>query len=101
VQAVGKEVATLVREEMENIGDVLSAEQNEKLTDLKEERKDRVRDRMAHRIAELRELNLTEVQKSQIANVRKEYRPKVQEAGNKHRGAVREEVEAIVAVIKG
>ena len=101
VQAVGKEVATLVREEMEKIRDVLSAEQNEKLADLKEERNERVRDRMAHRIAELKELNLTEDQKTQIANVRKEYRPKVHEAGNKHRGAVREEVEAIVAVIKG
>jgi Spy/CpxP family protein refolding chaperone len=101
VQVVGKEVATLVREEMEKIRDVLSAEQNEKLADLKEERKEGVRDRMAHRIAELKELNLTEDQKTQIANVRKEYRPKVQEAGNKHRGAVREEVEAIVAVIKG
>jgi Spy/CpxP family protein refolding chaperone len=101
VQAVGKEVATLVREEMEKIRDVLSAEQNEKLTDLKEERKERVRDRMAHRIAEHKELNLTEDQKTKIADVRKEYRPKVHEAGNKHRGAVREEVEAIVAVIKG
>ncbi len=100
VEVVGKEIATLVREEMEKIRDVLNAEQNEKLADLKEERKERVRDRMAHRIAELKELNLTEDQKTQIASIRKEYRPKVHEAGNKQRGAVREEVEAIVAVIK-
>jgi Spy/CpxP family protein refolding chaperone len=101
VQAVGKDVATLVREEMEKIRDVLSGEQKEKLQDLREERQERVRDRRAHRIANLRDLNLTEDQKSQIGAIRKEYRPKVHEAGNKMRGTVREEVEAIVAVIKG
>jgi Spy/CpxP family protein refolding chaperone len=101
VQTVCKEVATLVREEMEKIRDVLSAEQKEKLTDLKEERKERVRDRMAHRIANLKDLDLTEDQKTKIADIRKEFRPKVHEAGNKLRGTVREEVEAIIAVIKG
>jgi Spy/CpxP family protein refolding chaperone len=101
VQAVGKELAALVREEMKKIGDVLSAEQKEKLQDLKEERKERVRDRMAHRAANLKDLNLTEEQKTQIADIRKDYRPKVQEAGNKLRGTAREEVEAIVVVIKG
>jgi Spy/CpxP family protein refolding chaperone len=101
VQTVCKEVATIVREEMEKIRDVLSAEQKEKLQDLKEERKERVRDRMAHRIANLKDLDLTEDQKTKIADIRKEFRPKVQEAGNKLRGTVREEVEAIIAVIKG
>jgi hypothetical protein len=56
---------------------------------------------MAHRIANLRDLNLTEQQKSQLADIRKEFRPKVHEAGNKLRAAVREEVEQIVAVLKG
>jgi len=101
VQAVAKEVGDLVREEMEKIRDVLSAEQKEKLDELKDERKDRVRDRMAHRIANLKDLNLTDDQKTQIGDIRKDYRPKVQEAGNKLRATVREEVEAIVAVIKG
>jgi Spy/CpxP family protein refolding chaperone len=101
VQAVCKEIATIVREEMEQIRDVLSAEQKEQLQDFKDERRERVRDRMAHRIANLKELNLTEDQKTQIADIRKEFRPKVHEAGNKLRGAVREELEAIVAVIKG
>jgi Spy/CpxP family protein refolding chaperone len=101
VQAVGKDVATLVREEMEKIRDVLSAEQKEKLQDLREERQERVRDRRAHRIANLRDLNLTDDQKTQIGDIRKEFRPKVHEAGNKLRATVREEVEAIVAVIKG
>ena len=100
VQAVCKEVSTLVREEMEQIRDVLSAEQKEKLEELKDERVERVRDRMAHRVANLKDLNLTEDQKTQIADIRKEFRPKVHEAGNKLRATVREEVEAIVAVIK-
>jgi len=101
VQAVCKDVATLVREEMEQIRDVLSAEQKEKLQDLKDERKEHVRDRMAHRVANLKDLNLTEDQKAQIAAIRKEYRPKVQEAGNKLRATVTDGLEAIVAVIRG
>jgi Spy/CpxP family protein refolding chaperone len=49
----------------------------------------------------LRDLNLTEAQKAQIMEIRKEYRPKVHEAGNKLRAAVREELHMIVAVLKG
>jgi Spy/CpxP family protein refolding chaperone len=101
VQTVGKEVATLVREEMEKIRDVLSAEQKEKLQEFKEETKERIRDRRAHRIATLKDLNLTDEQKTQIADIRKEFRPKVHEAGNKLRATVREEVEAILGVLKG
>jgi Spy/CpxP family protein refolding chaperone len=100
VQAIGKEVATLCRERMEKLRDVLSAGEKEKLQDLRKERKERVRDRMAHRIVNLKDLNLTEDQKVQIADIRKEYRPKVQEAGNKLRATIRDDIEAIVAVIK-
>jgi Spy/CpxP family protein refolding chaperone len=98
---VCKEVHGLVREELEKMRDVLSAEQQEKLPELKDERRDRIRDRWAARIANLQELNLTDEQKTKLADIRKEYRPKVHEAGNKLRGAVREEVGAILAVIKG
>jgi len=101
VQAVGKEVGAVVREEMGQIRDVLTAEQKEKLLELKDERKEHVRDRLAHRIANAKELNLTEEQKAQIQEIRKEYRPKVQEAGNKFRAAVRDEVAQVLAVIKG
>ena len=100
-EAVGKEVRALVREEMGQIRDVLSAEQKEKLAELKDERKDRVRDRLAHRVANAKELNLTEEQKAQIQEVRKEYRPKVHEAGNKFRAAAHNEVTQILVVIKG
>jgi Spy/CpxP family protein refolding chaperone len=99
--AVGKEVATIVKEEVEKIRDVLTEEQQAKLPELKDERRDRVRDRWACRVANLMELSLTPEQKTQIADIRKEYRPKVHEAGNKLRGAAREAVEAIVVVIKG
>jgi Spy/CpxP family protein refolding chaperone len=101
VEAVGKELRSLVHEEMEKIRGVLSEGQREKLQEFKGERREHVRDRMAHRIAHLKELNLTDEQKSKIAEIRQEFRPKVHEAGNKVRGAVREEVEKIIAAIKG
>jgi Spy/CpxP family protein refolding chaperone len=100
-QAVGKEVHTLVHEELAKMREVLTEAQKEKLDEFKVERRDHVRDRMAHRIANLKELNLTEAQKEKIMEIRKEYRPKVHEAGNKLRATIREEVEAILAVIKG
>jgi Spy/CpxP family protein refolding chaperone len=101
VEAACKELGTPVREEIEKFKDVLSAEQQAKLVELKDERKEHVRDRMAHRIANLKDLNLTDEQKTKLADIRKEFRPKVHEAGNKLRAAVREEATAILAVIKG
>jgi Spy/CpxP family protein refolding chaperone len=101
VAAVAKELGALVRGEAEKIRDVLAAGASEKLQDLPDERRDRVRDRMAHRIANAKELALTAEQKTKLAEIRKEYRPKVQEAGNKARASVREELDMIVAVIKG
>jgi Spy/CpxP family protein refolding chaperone len=101
VEAVGKQVGTLVREEMDKIRDVLTEEQREKVHEFKAERKEHVRDRMAERIVNLKELNLTDKQKSEIAAIRKEYRPKVEEAGNKLRATVREEMAKILAVLTG
>jgi Spy/CpxP family protein refolding chaperone len=101
VQAIGKEVATLARERMEKLSGILSAGQKEEIQDPREERKERVRDWMAYRIANLKDLNLTEDQMTRIADIRKEYRPKVQKAGNKLRATIRDDLEAIVAVIKG
>ena len=101
MEAVGKEVRALVREELEKMRDVLTEGQTEKLQEFAEERKEHVRDRHAHMIANFKDLNLTDEQKTQIREIRKEYRPKVQEAGNKLRATVREEMEAILAVVKG
>jgi Spy/CpxP family protein refolding chaperone len=100
VKAVGKEVCTLVREELEKIRDVLTETQKEKLQEFKGERKERVRDRMAHRIANFKDLELTKDQRAKIAEIRQEYRPKIQEAGNTLRTAIREEVHKIVAALK-
>jgi Spy/CpxP family protein refolding chaperone len=100
VEAVGKELATLVREEMEQIGDVLNASQKEQVQDFKDERKERVRDRRAHAIANFKDLNLTDDQRTKIADIRKEFRPKVHEAGNSLRAVIRDELGQVVAIIK-
>jgi Spy/CpxP family protein refolding chaperone len=101
VETVCQEVRTLVREEMEKVRDVLSEEQRQKLGELREERRGHARDRAAAEIAHLQELNFTDEQKTQIADIRKEFRPKIHEAGNNLRAAVREELGMILAVIKG
>jgi Spy/CpxP family protein refolding chaperone len=85
---------------MEKIRDVLSEEQKAKLLELKDERKERVRDRRACRIANFKDLDLSDEQKTKIMEIRKEYRPKVQEAGNTLRATVREEIDAIRDVLK-
>ena len=95
-----KELASVAKEEMEKVGAVLTPEQKTKLATLKEERKEARQECLAHRIANLKELDLTDEQKTKLADIRKEYRPKIQEAGNKLRAAVREEIEMIAAVIK-
>jgi Spy/CpxP family protein refolding chaperone len=100
IAAVGKDLAPVVCEEMEKIRDVLSEEQQAQLPELKEERMEQVRDRMAHRVANFNDLNLTAEQKTKIEEIRKEFRPKIHEAGNKVRAAVREEIAMILAAIK-
>jgi len=101
VVAACKECCTAIKGELGKIGAALTAQEKEKLAELKDERKENVRDRRAHRIANLEDLDLTEDQITKIAEIRKEYRPKVQEAGNKFRAAVRDEVRAIGDVLKG
>jgi Spy/CpxP family protein refolding chaperone len=101
IEVVGKELRAFVREEVEKTRDVLTEAQKEKLEEFKDERKERVRDRMAHAIMNFKDLNLSADQKTKLAEIRKEYRPKIHEAGNKLRAVVREEMEAIVSVLKG
>jgi Spy/CpxP family protein refolding chaperone len=100
IDAVGKELRTLLREELEKIRNVLSEGQKEKLDEFKAERKEHVHDRMAHAIMNFKDMNLTAEQKTKLADIRKEYRAKVHEASNKLRAAAREEVQAILAVMK-
>jgi Spy/CpxP family protein refolding chaperone len=101
VASVAKDLRGIVGDELEQVRDVFTAQQAEKVQQAREERKEQVRDRMAYRIANARELNLTEEQKTKIADIRQEYRPRIHEAGNKLRAAGRDEVQQIVAVIKG
>jgi Spy/CpxP family protein refolding chaperone len=100
VTAVAKELGSLVRDEAEKVRDVLTASQKEQLLELKDERKEHARDRMAHHLTNLKDLNLTDEQKSRLADIRKEFRPRIHEAGNRVRAAIREEMEMILAVIK-
>jgi Spy/CpxP family protein refolding chaperone len=101
VEGVAKELSALCHAEMEKIRDVLTEGQKATLQEFRKERREHVRDRRAHRIANLKELNLNEGQVSQIEGIRKEYRPRVHEAGNRLRATVREEVEMIIRAIKG
>jgi Spy/CpxP family protein refolding chaperone len=100
VEAVAKDLHTLTREMLEKMRDVLTETQKAKLQEFKEEKKEHVRDRMACRIANLKDLNLTDDQKEKIMEIRKEFAPRVHEAGNRLRTTVREQVEAILNVLK-
>jgi len=99
VVAACKECRAAIKGEMGKISEALTAQEKEKLADLKDERKENVRDRRVHRIANLRELELTAEQKEKLAAIRQEYRPKIHEAGNALRSAIREELHAIAEVL--
>jgi Spy/CpxP family protein refolding chaperone len=101
IEDVTEEVTRLVRQEIHRMRDMLTEGQKEKLQEFKEERREQARDRTVLRIAGLKSLNLSDAQINQIAHVRQEYRTRVHEAGNVLRAIVREELEQIMAVIKG
>jgi Spy/CpxP family protein refolding chaperone len=100
VGAACKECCTAIKGELEKIKDALTAQEKEKLADLRDERKENVRDRRVHRIANLRELELTPEQQAKLTAIRTEYRPKVHDAGNALRAAVRDELQSIVGVLR-
>jgi Spy/CpxP family protein refolding chaperone len=95
-----KELKDLVGNEVAKIRSVLTAGQKETLQELRAERKEMVRDRLAHQIANYRDLNLTDDQRNALMNIRQEFRPKIQELGNQLRTSIGEEVGKIVAVLK-
>jgi Spy/CpxP family protein refolding chaperone len=100
LDGVAKELKDLVSEEVDKIRGVLTASQRETLQEQRAERAEVIRDRLAHRIANLKDLNLTDEQKTSLMNIRQEYRPKLQNAGNRLRTSVGEEVRRIVGVLK-
>jgi Spy/CpxP family protein refolding chaperone len=97
---IAKELRELVGSELAKLQDVLTAGQRETLQELRAERRERVRDRLALLIADLRDLNLTDDQRNNLVNIRQEFRPKIQEVGNRLRTSLGEEVRKIVAVLK-
>jgi Spy/CpxP family protein refolding chaperone len=100
LESVGTELKDLVGTELTKIRAVLTPEQRETLQDLRAERKEMVRDRLAHAIAERRDLNLTDQQRERLMSIRQEYRPKIQAAGDQLRASISEEVGKIVTVLK-
>src|SRR5262245_56834461 len=75
-----KELTSAVREEMEKVSAVLTPEQKAKLETLKEERKEAREECLAHRIAQLKELDLTDDEMTKIGEIRSEFRPKIVKA---------------------
>jgi Spy/CpxP family protein refolding chaperone len=101
LEPVCKELVSVVRDELEKMKSVLTTAQQEQLPELKLERRERARDRLVSAIANFKDLDLTDDQKSKITAIREEYRPKVHEAGNKLRAAVRDELSQILDIMKG
>jgi Spy/CpxP family protein refolding chaperone len=100
LETIAKDLKDLVGNEAAKIRDVLTKSQRETLQDLRAERREMVRNHLAHQIANLRELNLTEEQKATLMQVRQEYGPKIQQLGNKLRGSITEEVGKVVEILK-
>src|SRR5262249_28497656 len=75
-----KELTSTVKEELEKVSAVLTPEQKTKLESLKEERKQAREECLAHRIAHLKELDLTDDEMTKIGEIRSEFRPKIVKA---------------------
>jgi Spy/CpxP family protein refolding chaperone len=81
-----KELTSAAREEMDKVSAVLTAEQKTKLAALKEERKEAREECLAHRIAHLQELDLTDDEMTKIGEIRSEFRPKMAKAAKQLEG---------------
>jgi Spy/CpxP family protein refolding chaperone len=100
LENISKDFKDLVGNEVAKIRDVLTDAQKETLQDLRAERREMVRNHLAHQLANLRDLNLTDEQKATLMQVRQEYGPRIQELGNKLRGSISDEVGKVVEVLK-
>jgi Spy/CpxP family protein refolding chaperone len=81
VQEAGKELATIVKEEVEKVREVLTAEQKMRPeATTKEDRQERRAEGVAQRIAHFDELDLTDAEVAKFEEIRKEYRPKIEKA---------------------
>src|SRR5262245_2882200 len=86
-----KELKNLAREEVEQIQNVLTPEQRSKVKEMVEERREFKAQCLAHKLAALSELDLTESEMQKIAEIRKQYRPKTEEAAKQLEGLLTEQ----------
>src|SRR5262249_20511826 len=91
VQEAAKELAALVKDEIEKIFAVLTDEQKTKLAAIKEERQAHRKERLCERMAHLEELDLTDAEVVKIAEIRKEFQPKVRTAMEGLKGVLSED----------
>jgi Spy/CpxP family protein refolding chaperone len=99
VKDVAQQLGTLLREELANIASVLTPEQQGMVATFAQERREQARDWFAYMVANLKELNLTDQQKTKIAEIRKEYRPLIQQAADNLRATVRGELKMIAFAV--
>jgi Spy/CpxP family protein refolding chaperone len=99
-EAAGTQVRGLVKEQLSKMRDVLDPEQREKLDAMKDQRRDQFQARAMFAAENIKDLNLTEDQKTQLGTIQKQYGSRVEEAGNKLRAVIREEMREIIGVIK-
>jgi Spy/CpxP family protein refolding chaperone len=86
-----KELHTAVKEEMDKIHAVLNDQQKEKLKAWKDERVEQRQECLAHMIAQLKELDLTDAEMTKIGEIRKEFHPKIKKAMEGFLGILTEE----------
>jgi Spy/CpxP family protein refolding chaperone len=91
VQEAAKELAGLVKEEEGKVRGVLTPEQREKVQALRELHKEHRFDSLAARVAHLEQLDLTDAEVAQIAEIRKECRPKIMKAMGGLKGVLTDE----------
>jgi len=80
VQEAAKELATAVKDEMEKVQGVLTGQQKDKLRTFKDDRQEHREECLAHALANLKELDLTDAEMTKIGEIRKEFRPKIEKA---------------------
>ncbi|PWT91566.1 MAG: hypothetical protein C5B56_03630, partial [Proteobacteria bacterium] len=91
IEEAARELAGLVKDEVEKVRAVLTAEQREKLQALKEERKEHRLEGVVETFAHLKELDLTDAEISQIQEIRQQYNPKVVKAMEGFKGILNDE----------
>jgi Spy/CpxP family protein refolding chaperone len=83
IEESAKELKNLAKEEVDQIKSVFTQEQKPKIQAMIEEHKEFKEESLAQTVASLKELDLTEAEHAKIAEIRKEFRPKIDEAAKR------------------